>query len=125
MGLDEWNGDGQPARISTRTARSFWKIHAALLSSLKKQWYYLIYVYLITTNFSLIKQSYYTLLDHRVPKIEVLVFAIQLIIGYQGQILGYPSTEVLPISADFSWAGEGPEGLLQGQSIFVVFDGLF
>jgi hypothetical protein len=70
-------------------------------------------------------ESNHAFLDDKVPKIEVLVLAVQLVIGNQGQMLPDLTPQMLPVTLDLPRAHEGPKYFLDCQCILVVSDWLF
>jgi hypothetical protein len=59
-------------------------------------------------------------LDDSIPKIQIIVLLIQLVVSNQGQMLVYLPPQVLPVSLDLLPDGMRPESLLQCQHVLIV-----
>lgn len=64
--------------------------------------------------------SKHAFLDHGIPKIEVFVLTVQLIVGNHCQMLADLASKKLPIPVDLSGRHEGPEYLLNGYNTLVA-----
>jgi hypothetical protein len=68
----------------------------------------------------LMSRSNHTLLDNEVPKIEIIVFAVQFIVGYQIQLLSYFTTQMLPVALYLAGRHKRPEYLLNSQNVLII-----